>query len=226
MIKGFREFLLKNSVLALAIGFIMGAATGKVVSSLVADIIMPLISRVLPDVWHTAPDVSNQRLSYPVTYWNTLGLLAALGIVLSFHLACSLGERRSVRVLAAAVLPVLAATLFFTFSRGAIAAGAIGLLVYVLVARPHALLSGALATAPCTAALILAAYHANLLDTVDRAIECKIDREHLTVTLQGHVCHVAPYPISIEWPPRWLRPYARRRKPSLRMRRARPSLST
>ena len=48
MIKGFREFLTKNSVLALAIGFIMGAATGKVVSSLVADIIMPLISRVLP----------------------------------------------------------------------------------------------------------------------------------------------------------------------------------
>ena len=40
MIKGFRDFLLKNSVLALAIGFIMGAATGKVVSSLVADIIM------------------------------------------------------------------------------------------------------------------------------------------------------------------------------------------
>jgi large conductance mechanosensitive channel len=48
MIRGFREFLTKNSVLALAVGFIMGAATGKVVSSLVADIIMPLISRVLP----------------------------------------------------------------------------------------------------------------------------------------------------------------------------------
>lgn len=48
MIKGFRDFLTKNSVLALAIGFIMGAATGKVVSSLVADVIMPLISLVLP----------------------------------------------------------------------------------------------------------------------------------------------------------------------------------
>jgi large conductance mechanosensitive channel len=48
MIKGFRDFLLKNSVLALAIGFIMGAATGKVVSSLVADVIMPVISLVIP----------------------------------------------------------------------------------------------------------------------------------------------------------------------------------
>ena len=55
MIKGFKDFLLKNSVLALAIGFIMGAATGKVVSSLVADIIMPVISLALPSgEWRSA----------------------------------------------------------------------------------------------------------------------------------------------------------------------------
>ncbi len=55
MVKGFRDFLLKNSVLALAIGFIMGAATGKVVSSLVADIFMPVISLLLPSGdWRTA----------------------------------------------------------------------------------------------------------------------------------------------------------------------------
>jgi trehalose-6-phosphate synthase len=48
-------------------------------------------------------------------------------------------------------------------------------------------------------------YHCqNFLATVDRFIECQIDHEHLTITTQGHVCHVAPYPISIEWPPRWL----------------------
>jgi trehalose 6-phosphate synthase/phosphatase len=48
-------------------------------------------------------------------------------------------------------------------------------------------------------------YHCqNFLDTVDRFMECQIDHEHMTVTLQGRVCHVAPYPISIEWPPRWL----------------------
>ncbi len=43
----------------------------------------------------------------------------------------------------------------------------------------------------------------NFLATVDRYMEAQIDREHMTVTIQGHVCHVAPYPISIEWPPRW-----------------------
>ena len=49
-------------------------------------------------------------------------------------------------------------------------------------------------------------YHCqNFLQTVDRFVECQIDHEHMTVTLQGHVCRVAPYPISIEWPPRWLK---------------------
>jgi hypothetical protein len=149
-----------------------------------------LISRVAPDVWHTAPDVANERLSYPVTYWNALGLLATLGIVFALHLTCSLGERRSVRVLAAAVLPLLAATLFFTFSRGAMAAGAVGLVVYVLLARPSALLSGVLATAPPTAALILIAYHANLLDTVDPTTPAAVAQGH-RVALAALVCVVA-----------------------------------
>jgi len=48
-------------------------------------------------------------------------------------------------------------------------------------------------------------YHCqNFLDTVDRFLECQIDHEHMTVSLQGRVCRVAAYPISIEWPPRWL----------------------
>ena len=48
-------------------------------------------------------------------------------------------------------------------------------------------------------------YHCqNFLATVDRFVECQIDHERMTVTLRGHVCHVASYPISIEWRPRWL----------------------
>ncbi|MFZ1155508.1 MAG: O-antigen ligase family protein [Solirubrobacteraceae bacterium] len=149
-----------------------------------------LITRVLPNVWHTAPDVSNQRLSYPVTYWNTLGLLATLGIVLAFHLTCSLAERRFVRVLAAAVLPLLAATLFFTFSRGAIVAGAVGLIVYVLVARPRGLLSGALATVPATAALMVVCYHANLLDTLDPTTAAAVSQGHHVALVAG-ICVLA-----------------------------------
>ena len=146
-----------------------------------------LISRVLPHVWHTAPGVSNQRLSYPVTYWNTLGLLAALGIVLAFHLTCTLRERRLARILAAAVVPLLAATLFFTFSRGAMAAGVIGLIVYVLVARPSGLLSGALATVPATVVLVVVAYHANLLDTVNPTTPAAVSQGH-RVALTAGIC--------------------------------------
>lgn len=56
----------------------------------------------------------------------------------------------------------------------------------------------------------------NFLDTVDRQLECQIDHERMTVTVQGHECRVFAYPISIEWPPRWLAgtpevPEARRR---------------
>ena len=48
-------------------------------------------------------------------------------------------------------------------------------------------------------------YHCqNFLATVDRYIECQIDQEQMTVTLQGHVCRVTAYPISIEWPPQRL----------------------
>jgi hypothetical protein len=146
-----------------------------------------LISRVLPDLWHTAPDVSNERLSFPVTYWNSLGLLAALGIVLAFHLTCTLAEQRVARVLAAAVVPLLTATLFFTFSRGAIAAGTIGVIVYIVVGRPRGLLSGALATAPATVALVLVAYHANLLDTVDPTTPAAVSQGH-RVALAAGIC--------------------------------------
>jgi O-antigen ligase len=144
-----------------------------------------LISRVLPNVWHTAPNVANERLSYPVTYWNTLGLLAVLGIVFAFHLTCTLGERRLVRVLAAAVVPLLAATLFFTFSRGAIAAGVVGLVVYMLVARPSGLLSGVLATAPASVVLIVVAYHATLLDTVDPTTPAAVSQGHRVALVAG-----------------------------------------
>ena len=44
----FKNFALKGNVIDLAIGVIIGAAFGKIVDSLVKNIIMPLISLVLP----------------------------------------------------------------------------------------------------------------------------------------------------------------------------------
>lgn len=43
MLKEFKEFALKGNVVDLAIGVIIGAAFGKIVESMVGDLIMPLI---------------------------------------------------------------------------------------------------------------------------------------------------------------------------------------
>jgi large conductance mechanosensitive channel len=43
----FREFAVKGNVVDLAVGVIIGAAFGKIVDSLVKDLIMPVVSRVL-----------------------------------------------------------------------------------------------------------------------------------------------------------------------------------
>jgi large conductance mechanosensitive channel len=46
MLKDFRDFALKGNVVDLAVAVIIGAAFGRIVDSLVKDIIMPLIGRV------------------------------------------------------------------------------------------------------------------------------------------------------------------------------------
>ena len=50
MLKEFREFVMRGNVLDLAIGVIIGGAFGKIVSSLVTDILMPLIGLILGGV--------------------------------------------------------------------------------------------------------------------------------------------------------------------------------
>ncbi len=42
----------------------------------------------------------------------------------------------------------------------------------------------------------------NFLDTVDRFLEARVDREQFSVTVKGHVCYVKPFPISVDWPSR------------------------
>ncbi|ATU46173.1 large conductance mechanosensitive channel protein MscL [Acinetobacter junii] len=47
IIKEFKEFAIKGNMMDLAIGVIIGGAFGKIIDSLVKDIVMPLISWVL-----------------------------------------------------------------------------------------------------------------------------------------------------------------------------------
>jgi large conductance mechanosensitive channel len=50
MLKEFRDFAIKGNLIDMAIGIIIGAAFGKVVASLVADVIMPPIGLLIGGV--------------------------------------------------------------------------------------------------------------------------------------------------------------------------------
>lgn len=50
MLKAFKEFIMRGNVLDLAVGVIIGAAFGRIVTSLVNDVIMPPIGLILGKV--------------------------------------------------------------------------------------------------------------------------------------------------------------------------------
>ena len=109
---------------------------------------LALVARTLPDLVFDPGLNDYDRLGYPLGYWNGLGFVAALGAVLSTHLACSARGPWYPRVLGAAAIPLFAATLYYTLSRGGTWAAVGAVAVYLIVGRPRAMLGGLLATAP------------------------------------------------------------------------------
>jgi len=69
MLKEFKEFAMRGSVIDLAVGVVIGAAFGKIVSSLVDDIVMPPIGRIVGHV-----DFSNLFISLDGKHYDTLPL--------------------------------------------------------------------------------------------------------------------------------------------------------
>jgi large conductance mechanosensitive channel len=74
MFKQFKEFAMRGNVIDLAVGVIIGAAFGKIVASLVDDIIMPPIGRLLGHV-----DFSNLFVSLNGTHYDTLAAAKTAG---------------------------------------------------------------------------------------------------------------------------------------------------
>ncbi|HET9718547.1 MAG TPA: O-antigen ligase family protein [Solirubrobacteraceae bacterium] len=137
-----------------------------------------LISRVLPHLWPTSPSLANNRLSFPLTYWNALGLLAAYGILLCANFASRASEPLISRAAGAAALPVLASTLYFTFSRGSIGVCMIGLIAYGLIARPRGLPSALLSAGVATAITLKVDYDASLLATLNPTTPAAVHQGH------------------------------------------------
>jgi large conductance mechanosensitive channel len=89
MIGEFRGFLTKTNALALAIGVIIGAAVGNVVSGLAADILMPVIGLLLPSgdwrqakiVLKTATDAAGKTTENAILYGHFLGTIIDFVII-------------------------------------------------------------------------------------------------------------------------------------------------
>ena len=83
MIEDFKKFLVQTNALALAVGVIIGAAVGKVVSSLASDILMPVIGLAVPGgAWRDAKFVLSSKPDGTVANAITYG--AFLGSVVDF----------------------------------------------------------------------------------------------------------------------------------------------
>jgi hypothetical protein len=140
-----------------------------VTAALTAICIGGLVSRLLPDVVDAAPNIVAERLSFPLTYWNAMGIAASLALVLCTHLAASGAESRAVRVGAAALVPAVAVTLFLTFSRGAIWVVPLGLVAYLLLAQPRGFVTALPAAGLPAAVAVYAAFGADALTQDDFA---------------------------------------------------------
>src|SRR3954454_20445735 len=114
-------------------------------------------TRLLPTLIHSHRSVSaGARLDQPLTYWNALGIVLAIGIVLLLHSAADERWRRRLRALALAAVRITGLGLYLTFSRGALAALAVAVVALVLLQRTRRTPGvgvGAMACSDGTAAL-------------------------------------------------------------------------
>jgi O-antigen ligase len=99
-----------------------------------------LAGRLLPGLIELSRSAGARgRLEQPITYWNAEGALAAMGLVLCARLAGDTTRPPPVRALAAGACPLLGMGVYLSYSRGAIAAGVVGLVVLFAAAptRPQ-----------------------------------------------------------------------------------------
>ena len=94
-----------------------------------------LSGRLLPGVVHLHHSASaGGRLEQPLTYWNAMGLLGAIGMLLCVRMAGDEARGVSLRAVATGAAPVLATGIYLTFSRGALAALGLGLVALCVLA--------------------------------------------------------------------------------------------
>jgi large conductance mechanosensitive channel len=79
MLKEFKEFAMRGNVLDMAVGIIIGAAFGKIVTSFVEDVLMPPLGHLLGHV-----DFANKFLSLDGQHYESIAAAKTAGAALSY----------------------------------------------------------------------------------------------------------------------------------------------
>jgi hypothetical protein len=155
------------AVAATAVALVRRANVTVIIGGLCAGItlvsIYSLATRLFPNRFGTYDPVAVYRLAAPVGYWNALGILTTIGILLTLGLIARV-QSAVVRAVGCAAIVILATTLYFSYSRGALLA--LGIALVVLFAFDPRRLQGAvalLAAMPAAGVAILYASHQDAL---------------------------------------------------------------
>lgn len=158
-----RGFLYVAAVAAAALLLSAPAARAALLAGVVAGAVAlsvyALATRLFPGHVGGAYDPSSgYQLAEPIGYWNALGLLTAIAILLTLGFAAH--GSLAARAAAAPALVVLLPTLYFTFSRGALLALAAGAAAQAVLdpRRARLLASSALLGVPAALAVLQASH--------------------------------------------------------------------
>ena len=174
------RLLLYTGALVAAAGLLGDRVTRWAVEPVLAAGVLVVIGyglsgRLLPGMIHLHQSVTALgRLEQPITYWNAEGALAAVGFVLCARLAGSTARPHAMRVAAAAACAPLGMGVYLTYSRGALAAGLVGLVLLLAIAPTRPQLRAA---AIALGAALVTAAAAELLPGVSSLEGSIADRE-------------------------------------------------
>lgn len=159
--------------LAIALGRLVPASViiSGVALALSAIACVALTSRFFPSTFGVEPNTIlpsiTSRLSFPLGYWNGLGIEAALAYPLLLSIMIS-RRSRVARILAALPLPLLGAVMYLTSSRGAFLAAVVAIVAFLLLApdRWPALAAAVLAGAAAVVSVVCLVHKTQLLSGV------------------------------------------------------------
>jgi hypothetical protein len=195
----FNQVSLYVAVLAIAIVLARlvpsSILVGGVALALASIAGVALVSRVFPSTFGLQPGRAilaplANRLSFPLGYWNGLGIEVALAYPLLLAIMIS-RRSRVASALAAFSLPILAADMYLTSSRGAFVAAGVAVVAFVLLTPRRWAALAAIVVAGGTGAVAVAALvHKKALVDGKMNTALGVDQGHRAALLIGVACIV------------------------------------